>query len=83
MVGPTGEALKEKVIGIVRDELGIGPDQVTADSELKRDLGADSLDHVELVMAIEEEFGLDIADEEAEQFRTVGDIITHLEKQAA
>ena len=58
--------------------MGIGPEKVTDDASFVEDLGADSLDTVELVMAFEEEFGLDIPDEAAEQMRTVGDAIQYL-----
>ncbi|MEO1833763.1 MAG: acyl carrier protein [Akkermansiaceae bacterium] len=58
-------------------------DQVTPESKMIEDLGADSLDAVELVMAVEEEFGIEVPDEEAEKLISVGDIISHVEKAQA
>ena len=59
--------------------MGVAPDQVVPDAKFIEDLGADSLDQVELVMALEEEFGADIPDEEAEKLTTVGDAIKYIE----
>jgi acyl carrier protein len=70
-----------KVREIIINELGVYPDKVTPDASFVEDLGADSLDTVELVMAFEEEFGVDIPDEDAEQMRTVGDAIKYLMEQ--
>jgi acyl carrier protein len=70
-----------KVREIIINELGVDPDKVTPDASFVEDLGADSLDTVELVMAFEEEFGVDIPDEDAEQMRTVGDAIKYLMEQ--
>jgi len=67
-----------KVKEIIINELGVDPEKVTSDASFVEDLGADSLDTVELVMAFEEEFGVDIPDEDAEQMRTVGDAIRYL-----
>jgi acyl carrier protein len=67
-----------KVKEIIINELGVDPEKVTAEASFVEDLGADSLDTVELVMAFEEEFGVDIPDEDAEQMRTVGDAIKYL-----
>jgi acyl carrier protein len=67
-----------KVKEIIINELGVDPEKVTAEASFVEDLGADSLDTVELVMAFEEEFGVDIPDEDAEQMRTVGDAINYL-----
>ncbi len=69
----------EKVKEIVVQQLGVAPDQVVPDAKFIEDLGADSLDQVELVMALEEEFGADIPDEEAEKLTTVGDAINYIE----
>ncbi len=69
----------EKVKEIVVNQLGVSPDQVTEDAKFIEDLGADSLDQVELVMALEEEFGADIPDEDAEKLTTVGDAIRYVE----
>ena len=69
----------EKVKEIVVQQLGVSPDQVTEDAKFIEDLGADSLDQVELVMALEEEFGTDIPDEEAEKLATVGDAMKYIE----
>jgi len=74
----------EKVKKIVVEQLGVPEDQVTEDAKFIDDLGADSLDQVELVMAFEEEFGSDIPDEDAEKLTTVGDAIKYIEtKQGA
>jgi acyl carrier protein len=69
-----------KVKEIIINELGVDPEKVTAEASFVEDLGADSLDTVELVMAFEEEFGVDIPDEDAEQMRTVGDAIKYLQE---
>ena len=71
-----------KVKEIIINELGVDPEMVTPEASFVDDLGADSLDTVELVMAFEEEFALDIPDEDAERMRTVGDAITYIEKNA-
>lgn len=64
-----------KIRGMIAEQLGIGLEQVTDDAKFIDDLGADSLDVVELVMALEEEFDVEIADEQAEKIQTVGDAI--------
>ena len=71
-----------KVKEIIINELGVDPEKVTPEASFVDDLGADSLDTVELVMAFEEEFTIDIPDEDAEQMRTVGDAISYVEKNA-
>jgi acyl carrier protein len=68
----------EKVKEIVVNQLGVSPDQATPEAKFIEDLGADSLDQVELVMALEEEFGADIPDEDAEKLTTVGDAIKYI-----
>ena len=70
-----------KVKAIIINELGVDPEKVTNDASFVDDLGADSLDTVELVMAFEEEFTIDIPDEDAEQMRTVGEAIAYMEKR--
>ena len=69
----------DKVKKIVVDQLGVSEDQVTPEAKFIEDLGADSLDQVELVMAFEEEFGADISDEDAEKLTSVGDAIAYIE----
>jgi acyl carrier protein len=76
------EPTEARVREIIVNELGVEPDKVTDDASFVEDLGADSLDTVELVMAFEEEFGVDIPDEDAEQMRTVGDAIAYLRKKS-
>ena len=75
------DSAEAKVKEIIINELGVDPEKVTGEASFVEDLGADSLDTVELVMAFEEEFGVDIPDEDAEQMRTVGDAITYLKAQ--
>jgi|TARA_B110000914_G_scaffold218417_1_gene225708 acyl carrier protein len=72
--------IQEKVTEIIVEQLGVSADQVKLESKMIEDLGADSLDAVELVMAVEEEFGIEVPDEEAEKLNCVGDIVTHVEK---
>jgi acyl carrier protein len=74
------KTVEEKVRDIVVEQLGVKPEQVTPDAKFIEDLGADSLDVVELVMALEEEFGSEIPDEEAEKLTTVGDVIKYIEE---
>jgi len=75
-------SIQEKVCAIVVDQLGVSEDQVNPAAKFIEDLGADSLDQVELVMALEEEFGCDIPDEEAEKLVSVSDAIKFVESQA-
>lgn len=70
--------IEERVKNIIVEQLGVDPDQITPETSFVEDLGADSLDTVELVMAFEEEFDIEIPDEEAEKMTSVGDAITHL-----
>ena len=70
--------LEEKVKDIIVEELGVERDKLTADASFMEDLGADSLDTVELVMAFEKEFDIDIPDKEAEKLRTVGQALQYL-----
>jgi acyl carrier protein len=70
-----------KVKDIIINELGVEPEKVTRDASFVEDLGADSLDTVELVMAFEEEFGLEIPDEDAEKLQTVGDAVEYIDSR--
>ena len=70
-----------KVKEIIINELGVEAEKVTSEASFVEDLGADSLDTVELVMAFEEEFGIEIPDEDAEQLQTVGDAIRYLQEK--
>ncbi len=72
---------EERVKEIIAKELEVSPDQLTAAASFIDDLGADSLDTVELVMALEEEFGIDIPDEDADKIKTVGDVMEYLKKR--
>jgi acyl carrier protein len=76
-------AINEKVIDIIVDKLGVDRAEVTPEAVFVDDLGADSLDLVELIMAMEEEFGMEIADEDAEKLRTVQDVINFVSSRAA
>jgi acyl carrier protein len=72
-------SVEEKVKHIIVEQLGVDADEVKAEASFVDDLGADSLDVVELVMALEEEFGLEISDEDAEKLRTVQQAIEYIE----
>lgn len=71
-------AVQEKIKNIIVDQLGVTPDKVKLESKFIEDLGADSLDIVELVMAMEEEYDIEIPDEEAEKLKTVNDVQSYL-----
>jgi acyl carrier protein len=74
---------EEKVRDVIVEILGVNPEQVTPEANFVEDLGADSLDMVETVMALEEEFACEIADEDAEKMLTVGDVVKFIEAQGA
>jgi len=75
-------AVTEKVKSIISEQLGVKQEEVTPEASFIDDLGADSLDTVELVMALEEEFGVEIPDEHAEKITTVGDAVRYIEEKA-
>jgi len=74
-------AIMEGVRNIISEKLGVGISEVTENASFVDDLGADSLDTVELVMEFEEKFGIDIPDEDAEKIRTVKDAVDYIEKK--
>jgi len=75
--------VEEKVKDIIVEQLGVNPEQVTQNASFIEDLGADSLDIVELVMAFEEEFSVEVPDEDAEKLLTVGDVVKYIEDKSA
>jgi acyl carrier protein len=75
-------SVEERVKSIIVEQLGVDADEVTPDASFVEDLGADSLDQVELIMAFEEEFGVEISDDEAEKIRKVKDAVDYIEKRA-
>ena len=76
------KSIEDRVKDIIVEQLGVNADQVTPEAKFIEDLGADSLDTVELVMAFEEEFGIEVPDEEAEKLLSVGDVIKYVEENA-
>jgi acyl carrier protein len=76
-------AVQDKITEIIVEQLGVKPEEVVPEASFVDDLGADSLDTVELVMALEEEFGIEIPDEDAEKIQTVGDAIRYIEEKAS
>jgi len=77
------KSIEDRVKDIIVDQLGVNADQVTPEAKFVEDLGADSLDTVELVMAFEEEFDIEVPDEEAEKLQAVSDVITYITSQQA
>jgi acyl carrier protein len=75
--------IEAKVKDIIINELGVEAEKVTTSASFVEDLGADSLDTVELVMAFEEEFGIEIPDEDAEKLQTVGDAVNYIQQHQA
>jgi len=74
------KSIEQRVKDIIVEQLGVNADQVSPEAKFSEDLGADSLDTVELVMALEEEFGQEIPDDEAEKLQSVGDVIKYIEE---
>ncbi len=77
------KTIEQRVKDIIVEQLGVNAEQVTQEAKFIEDLGADSLDTVELVMALEEEFGQEIPDEEAEKLQSVGDVTKYIEDTQA
>ncbi len=75
------KTIEDKVKDIIVEQLGVNAEQVTSAARFIEDLGADSLDTVELVMAFEEEFGAEIPDEQAEKLLTVGDVVNYIKEK--
>jgi acyl carrier protein len=75
-------SVEERVKSIIVEQLGVDAEEVNPDASFVEDLGADSLDTVELIMAFEEEFGVEISDDEAEKIRKVRDAVDYIEKRA-
>ena len=77
----TEEELLKKITALVDENLGVKPEDVTRDASFVNDLGADSLDRVELVMALEDEFDIEILDEDAEKFIKVSDVLSYIQNK--
>ena len=79
----TVEEQKKTITGIITDKLGVTADKVLPEADIVKDLGADSLDQVEIVMAVEDAFNIEIPDEDAEQLKTVNDVFEYAAKRLA
>lgn len=77
----SSEEITERVKAIIVEQLGVGAEEVTPEASFIEDLGADSLDIVELIMALEEEYDIEIPDEDAEKIQTVKDVISYIEER--
>lgn len=73
--------MKRKILSVIQEQLGLDEEELTDDAELRNDLGMDSLDLVELVMALEHEFSISVEDPDGDKWRTVGDIVRYIEKR--
>ena len=78
---PTTEEIQEKVVAIVSEQMGVDKAEISLETSFINDLNADSLDTVELVMELEDEFDMSIPDEEAEKIQTVGAAVSYVQKQ--
>ena len=76
-------ALEERIREIIVEQLGVSADEAVNEASFTDDLGADSLDIVELVMAIEEEFGIEVPDEDAERMQNIGDVINYVQEKTS
>ena len=76
-------SLEQEVIDIVVEQLGVDPEEVTSDKKFVEDLNADSLDQTELIMTFEEKLDLEISEEEAQDLKTVGDVVAYIRKKKA
>lgn len=76
------KSIEERVKNIIVEQLRVEPEQVKPEAQFVNDLGADSLDTVELIMALEEEFDIEIPDEQAEKIKTVGEALEHIKSKA-
>lgn len=76
------ENVQERVKNIIVEQLGVEADQVKPEAQFVNDLGADSLDTVELIMALEEEFDIEIPDDKAEKIKTVGEAVSYIQENA-
>jgi acyl carrier protein len=74
--------IEQRVKDIIVEQLGVKPEQVVPSAKFIEDLGADSLDTVELVMALEEEFGIEVPDDQAEKLQSVGDVMKYVEENS-
>jgi acyl carrier protein len=83
MAAATPEEQKSTITRVIVDKLGVSADKVTPEADIVKDLGADSLDQVEIVMAVEDAFNLEIPDESAEKLKTVQDVFEYVEKHLA
>lgn len=77
----TEQEIFEKVKAVIADKLSVEPEKITLEARFIEDLGADSLDTVELIMGLEDEFGLEISDEDAEKIRTVKDAVAYIQSK--
>lgn len=77
------KSIEDKVKEIIVEQLSVNPEQVTPEAKFIEDLGADSLDVVELVMAFEENFSIEVPDEDAEKLTSVGDVLKYIEEKQA
>lgn len=78
----TPEEIEERIKSIIVDQLGVAIEEVTSEASFIEDLGADSLDIVELIMALEEEYDIEIPDEDAEKIQTVKDVVTYVQSNS-
>ena len=77
------QSIDERVINIICEQMGASKDKITMETSFVNDLGADSLDTVELVMAFEEEFSVEVPDEDAEKLQSVGDVVKYIEEKTS